>query len=39
MQKAKSLKKSLIKKELTIDIYEYYILKGMEDKLRTAIFL
>ncbi|CAG8698222.1 25184_t:CDS:2, partial [Racocetra persica] len=38
IQKAKGLKKSLIKKELTIDIYEHCILEGVEDepKLQTS---
>jgi hypothetical protein len=39
VQKAKGLKKSLVKKELTIDIYERCILEGVEDKPRTANFL
>ena len=39
IQKAKGLKKSLIKKELTIDIYEHCILEGVEDEPRTANFL
>ena len=39
MQKAKGLKKSLVKKELTIDIYERCILEGKEDEPRTANFL
>ena len=39
VQKAKGLKKSLVKKELTIDIYERCILEGIEDEPRTAHFL
>ncbi|GBC07000.1 hypothetical protein RclHR1_00720009 [Rhizophagus clarus] len=39
VQKAKGLKKSLLKKELTIDIYERCILDSVEDKPRTANFL
>src|SRR3954451_16275125 len=39
VQKAKGLKKSLVKKELTIDIYERCILEGVEDEPRTANFL
>ena len=39
VQKAKGLKKSLVKKELTIDIYERCILEGVEDKPQTANFL
>ncbi|CAG8807955.1 23012_t:CDS:2, partial [Dentiscutata erythropus] len=39
IQKAKGLKKSLVKKELTIDIYERCILEGVEDEPRTANFL
>ncbi|GBB93362.1 hypothetical protein RclHR1_21560005 [Rhizophagus clarus] len=32
IQKSKGLKKSLVNKELTIDIYECCILEGIEDK-------
>ncbi|CAB5328515.1 unnamed protein product [Rhizophagus irregularis] len=39
IQKAKGLKKSLMNKELTIDIYERCILEGVEDNPRTANFL
>ncbi|PKC54371.1 hypothetical protein RhiirA1_477444 [Rhizophagus irregularis] len=39
IQKAKGLKKSLVNKELTIDIYERCILEGVEDKPQTANFL
>ncbi|PKY46120.1 hypothetical protein RhiirA4_460914 [Rhizophagus irregularis] len=39
IQKAKGLKKSLVNKELMIDIYERCILEGVEDKPRTANFL
>uniref|UniRef100_U9URW3 Uncharacterized protein n=1 Tax=Rhizophagus irregularis (strain DAOM 181602 / DAOM 197198 / MUCL 43194) TaxID=747089 RepID=U9URW3_RHIID len=39
IQKSKGLKKSLVNKELTIDIYERCILEGVEDKPRTAYFL
>jgi hypothetical protein len=39
VQKAKGLKKSLVKKELTINIYERCILEGIEDKPWTANFL
>ncbi|RGB38846.1 hypothetical protein C1646_755162 [Rhizophagus diaphanus] len=37
IQKSKGLKKSLVNKELTIDIYERCILEGVEDKSRTAV--
>ncbi|GES92048.1 uncharacterized protein LOC114539624 [Rhizophagus clarus] len=39
VQKAKGLKKSLVKKKLTIDIYECCILDSVEDKPRTINFL
>ncbi|CAG8778830.1 17400_t:CDS:2, partial [Dentiscutata erythropus] len=39
IQKTKGLKKSLVKKELTIDIYERCILEGVENEPRTANFL
>ncbi|CAG8458687.1 9700_t:CDS:2 [Acaulospora morrowiae] len=39
MIKAKSLKKSLIKKELIYKIFEDYVLEGKEDQPQTAQFL
>ncbi|GES93574.1 uncharacterized protein LOC105461026 [Rhizophagus clarus] len=39
MQKSKGLKKSLVNKELTIDIYERCTQDAVEDKPRTAYFL
>ena len=38
-KKAKGLKKSLVKKELTYQIYVNCVKKGEEDRSRTAFFL